>query len=230
MTTIQTLPELCAGDVLTRGEFERRYDGMPKLKKAELIERVVYLSARRQYRFGVAAGRLGGWLASYGLCTPGLEVASNCSLRLDLDNETQPDLVMRLPTTLGHSWVSADDFLEGAPELVVDVVATRASYALHQKLHVYRRRGVAEYLVHRVDDGMVDWFVLRDGVYERQEPDARGQLHSTVFPGLSLDLAALLCGDLVALRTAVEAAVAAAGPAHAALVQRLHAPGIDGAM
>ena len=101
---------------------------------------------------------------------------------------------------------------------------------MHQKLHVYRRRGVAEYLVHRVDDGMVDWFVLRDGVYERQAPDARGQLHSTVFPGLSLDLAALLRGDLVALRAAVEDAVAAAGPAHAALVQRLQAAGIDGAM
>ena len=58
----------------------------------------------------------------------------------------------------------------------------------------------------------------------------RGQLHSTVVPGLSLDLAALLRGDLVALRAAVEDAVAAAGPAHAALVQRLQAAGIDGAM
>ena len=164
------------------------------------------------------------------MCTPGLEAASNCSLRLDHDNETQPDLVLRLPTTLGHSWVSADDFLEGAPELVVDVVATRASYALHQKLHVYRRRGVAEYLVHRVDDGVVDWFVLRDGAYERQEPDARGQLHSTVFPGLSLDLAALLRGDLLGLRAVVEAAVAAAGPSHAALVHKLRALGTDTAM
>ena len=85
-----------------------------------------------------------------------------------------------------------------------------------------------EYIVHRVDDGVVDWFVLRDGAYARQEPDSRGHLHSTVFPGLSLDLAALLGGDLSGLRAEVEAAVEAAATAHAALVQRLRAVGADG--
>lgn len=36
------LPRLENGDHLTRAEFERRYDAMPGLKRAELIEGVVY--------------------------------------------------------------------------------------------------------------------------------------------------------------------------------------------
>jgi hypothetical protein len=36
-------PGLCNGDRLTRAEFERRYSAMPTVKKAELIEGVVYM-------------------------------------------------------------------------------------------------------------------------------------------------------------------------------------------
>ncbi len=36
-------PPLEPGDRLTREEFERRYQAMPHLKKAELIEGVVYM-------------------------------------------------------------------------------------------------------------------------------------------------------------------------------------------
>jgi hypothetical protein len=32
------------GDRLTRAEFERRYQGMPDVKKAELIEGIVYIA------------------------------------------------------------------------------------------------------------------------------------------------------------------------------------------
>jgi hypothetical protein len=37
------IPPLENGDRLTRDEFERRYDAMPHLKKAELIEGEVYI-------------------------------------------------------------------------------------------------------------------------------------------------------------------------------------------
>ncbi len=37
------IPPLKAGDRLTRDEFERRYDAMPNLRKAELIEGVVHV-------------------------------------------------------------------------------------------------------------------------------------------------------------------------------------------
>ena len=37
------VPPLEPGDRLSRAEFERRYEAMPELKKAELIEGVVYM-------------------------------------------------------------------------------------------------------------------------------------------------------------------------------------------
>lgn len=43
-----TLPPLENGDKLTRIEFERRYHAMPQLKKAELIEGIVYMASPLQ--------------------------------------------------------------------------------------------------------------------------------------------------------------------------------------
>ena len=45
------IPPLESGDRLTRAEFLRRYDAMPDLKKAELIEGVVYVPSpvRQKY-------------------------------------------------------------------------------------------------------------------------------------------------------------------------------------
>jgi len=42
--TINT-PPLESGDRLTRQEFERRYQAMPNIQKAELIEGVVYVAS-----------------------------------------------------------------------------------------------------------------------------------------------------------------------------------------
>ena len=44
------VPPLENGDRLTRDEFERRYEAMPHLKKAELIEGVVYVPSPVRYR------------------------------------------------------------------------------------------------------------------------------------------------------------------------------------
>ncbi|MGC8713934.1 MAG: hypothetical protein ACP5RH_16210, partial [Leptodesmis sp.] len=40
-----SIPPLENGDRLTRLEFERRYTAMPDLKKAELIEGIVYMAS-----------------------------------------------------------------------------------------------------------------------------------------------------------------------------------------
>lgn len=163
---------------------------------------------------------LAGWLWYYECLTRGVDGGNNSTLRLDLDNEPQPDLLLRLPEHAGgSSRETADGYLEGAPELVVEIAASSVSYDLHQKLGAYRRNGVREYLVHRVEDGEVDWFVLDGGTYVRQSPDAEGCLQSRVFPGLRLEVAALLRHDLVALRARIDAAVATAE--HAAFVRRI---------
>jgi Uma2 family endonuclease len=221
MTTSPRVPVLWAGDKLTRDEFERRYAAMPDLKKAELIEGVVYVgSPVRHAHHGRPDRVLSSWLTFYEEATPAVDSSSNATLRLDLDNEPQPDLLLRLPEHAGgRSRIAADGYLEGPPELVIEVAASSVSYDLHQKLGVYRRNGVPEYLVHRADDREVDWFVLEGGVYVRQQPDAAGMLKSRVFPGLWLDVPALLRGDLQALRAAIERGTA--DPLHAALVRRL---------
>jgi len=209
MATSPRVPTLCAGDRLTRDEFERRYSAMPDLKKAELIEGVVYMgSPVSLVRHGRPHSNLSAWLSFYLLVTDGLLIGDNSTVRLDLDNEPQPDLLLCIPAAAG-----------GTSHLTTDVAASSVSYDLHQKLGAYRRNGVQEYLVHRVDDGEIDWFELAGGTYVKKVPDPDGLLHSRVFPGLWLDPAALLRGDLRALRAGIERGLAVSQ--HAAFVARL---------
>ena len=211
------------GDRLTRREFERRYAARPDIKKAELIEGVVYMPpAVRITSHGEPHFATITWLGSYVAPTPGVRAADNASVRLDLDNEHQPDVLLRIdPKAGGQSRVSDDDYLEGAPELIVEIAASSASYDLHDKLRVYRRNGVREYVVWRVHDRRIDWLVLTDDEYRRLEPDADGILHSTVFPGLRLAVEALLAGDVATVLAELQRGLDTDD--HAAFVKRLQA-------
>src|SRR5438477_2413168 len=125
-----------------------------------------------------------------------MRLLDNATVRLDLDNEPQPDATLRIaPEAGGRSRISEDDYIEGAPELIVEIAASSASYDLHDKLHAYRRNGVQEYLVWRVRDQQIDWFVLTEGEYLPAIPDESGVIHSQVFPGLRLAVSALLADD-----------------------------------
>jgi Uma2 family endonuclease len=208
------------GDRLTRAEFERRYEAMPQLKKAELIEGVVYVgSPVSAENHGEQDSRLNWWLVSYLAFTRGVNVAANSTVRLDEDNEPQPDALLRVDPSAGGNSRTTAGYVDGAPELVAEVAASNASYDLHQKLGAYRRNGVREYVVWRTLDEALDWFVLREGEYRRLEPDAEGVLRSEVFPGLWLDPKALLAGDLPRVLEVLERGLAS--PEHAAFVERL---------
>ena len=91
-----------------------------------------------------------------------------------------------------------DDYLEGAPELVAEIAASSVSHDLGDKLSVYRRNGVREYLVWRVFEHQIDWLELAGGAYRRRATDAAGVVRSAVFPGLWLNVRALLCDDCAA--------------------------------
>ncbi len=194
-------PPLENGDRLTRAEFERRYEAMPQVKKAELIEGVVYMpSPVRMLQHGEPHGFVVTWLGVYRAGTRGTRMADNSNARLDLGNEYQPDVLLLIDPPLGgQSRIGADGYVEGPPELVSEVAATSASIDLNVKLAVYRRNGVREYIVWRVLDRAIDWFILRDGRYDRLAPGADGVYRSEIFPGLWLDAAALLRGDLAAV-------------------------------
>ncbi|MEI7684068.1 MAG: Uma2 family endonuclease [Planctomycetota bacterium] len=191
------LPPLQNGDRLSRAEFERRYEGMPGVKKAELIDGVVYMpSPVKHAQHGRPHLIVSTWLGVYMSLVPTVDGGDNSTLRLDLDNEPQPDGFLRLlPENGGQTMIDADGYLVGGPELIVEVAATSASYDLNQKLHVYRRHNVKEYIVWRVLDRTVDWFVLRDDLYERL-PMTEGVYRSPLFPGLWLDPEALVGDDI----------------------------------
>ncbi|MGD0044183.1 MAG: Uma2 family endonuclease [Isosphaeraceae bacterium] len=218
-----SLPPLENGDRLTRAEFERRYDAMPGVKKAELIEGVVYMpSPVRLRRHGEPHALTLGWLTAYRAGTPGVIAADNASARLDLDNEPQPDALLMIdPERGGQARISDNDYVEGAPELVLEVGSSTIGIDLNLKLHVYRRSGVREYVVWRVQDRKIDWFVLRDGEFILLDPDEKGHYRSTTFPGLWLDAPALVEGDMAKVLDVVRQGLAA--PEHAKFVSDLAA-------
>jgi Uma2 family endonuclease len=215
---IAPLPPLETGDALTRPEFERRYEAMPRLKKAELIHGVVYVGSPVSDLHAGAHGNLTTLFIVYAAGTPGTAARADATVRLDLENELQPDALLRRVTG-GQSRV--DKYIEGPPELVAEVASSSVSRDLHSKLAVYRRHGVREYVVWRLLDRAIDWFVLHDGDYQRHAADDRGVFRSREFPGLSLDGPALLRGDMSAALAVLHAGLASGE--HAEFVRGLAA-------
>ncbi|MEH2386474.1 MAG: Uma2 family endonuclease [Nostoc sp.] len=216
-----TVPPLENGDRLTRFEFERRYSAMPKLKKAELIEGTVYMASPLRFEpHAEPHARVITWLGVYQAMTPGVRVGDNPTVRLDLDNEPQPDAVLLIDAQAGgQSHLSQDGYVEGAPELVAEIAASSATVDLGDKKRAYRRNGIQEYLVWQVFEQRIDWFHLEAGEYTNLHPDAAGVIQSRVFPGLWLDQSALLSGDMQQVLSVLQAGVNSIE--HQAFVQQL---------
>lgn len=200
------VPPLRHGDRLSRDEFERRYAAMPHVKKAELIEGVVYMPSPVRYaRHGNPHLTLSGWIVHYVSKSPGLQAGDNVTNRLGEKDEPQPDVMLFLPPHAGGSAViDKDDYVAGAPELVCEVTASTKGIDLGVKKTAYCRHGVKEYLVWRVEDRAVDWFAFDAGKYDAMQPNNEGVLCSKVFPGLWLHVEALLTGNLPQLFTTVD--------------------------
>jgi Uma2 family endonuclease len=196
MLTVKTaLPTLESGDHLSREEFHRRYRERPDLKKAELVEGVVYVPSPVSAYHAEPDHVMAAWLVGYRVRHPGVHSAGNVTVQLDGRNEVQPDSVLwrEIP---GGPHLRSRGYLQGAPQLVVEVAASSASYDLHEKKQAYERNGVGEYIVWRVFDERLDWFRLVDGRFEAIEPDPSGIIASREFPGLRLHVAMLLAGDI----------------------------------
>ena len=195
----QILPPLKNGDRLTRPEFERRYAASAHIKKAELIEGTVYVASPLRFQqHAEPHSRLHGWLWTYQIATPGLLLGIEPTVRLDLDNELQPDIVLILDEAMGgRTRLTEDGYLEGVPELVVEIAASSAAIDLGSKQQVYRRNGVGEYIVWQSFERRVDWFQLVEGEYQPLVPDSDGIIRSGIFPGLWLAVDSLLSDRMV---------------------------------
>jgi hypothetical protein len=193
---------------------------MPSVNKAELIEGVVYMPSPVRYEdHGGPHSDVVFWLGLYRAATPGIDTADNATVRLDLRNTLQPDACIFILPAFGGNVRIEDGYLIGGPELALEVSATSAAIDLHEKFDAYGRNGVREYIVFRVFDRVIDWFVLRGDRYDRLAPDSFAIYRSEVFPGLWLDANALLARDLNRLTRTVQQGIAT--PEHTDFVARL---------
>jgi len=212
------VPPLENGDRLSRSEFERRYTAMPQVKKAELIEGVVYMASPLRIKsHGEPHGDITGWLWTYKTMTPGVTLGIEPTVRLDLENEPQPDAVLLVPGR--QATIGADDYIEGAPELIVEIAASSAAIDLHDKKRAYRRNQVQEYIVWRTLEGQLDWFVLEADEYQAQQLDDQGIVRSRIFPGLWLAVSALLAGDMTTVLAVLQQGISS--PEHQTFVQEI---------
>jgi Uma2 family endonuclease len=215
------VPPLENGDRLSRDEFERRYNAMPPHIRAELIEGVVAMASPVRFEaHSEQHAEILHFVMLYRDGTPGVRVGDNATIRLDLANEPQPDVCLLIDPKLGGSAkIDKDGYVEGAPELVAEVAASTASQDLGPKLNAYQRNGVREYIVWRVQDAAIDWFVLRNGQFDRLHPGNDGIIRSEVFPGLWLDSPALLKGDLARVHAVLRDGLD--DPAHTAFIAKI---------
>lgn len=220
----ERIPPLQNGDHLTVDEFLRRYEAMPGNERAELIEGRVYMAPPVSHsEHSVPHFNIIGLLFTYQASTPGVVGGDNGSLRLDMKNMPQPDAYLFIsPKHGGLAQVGDDGYVHGAPDLVVEVAATSANFDLHEKLQMYLRNGVREYIVWRTFDRKIDYFIRRGDHYDRLPADAAGRYRSEVFPGLWIDGKNLLDGNLAAALDFVRQGTAS--PAHGEFVTRLVNP------
>ena len=221
-TANQSIPPLEDGDRLDADEFRRRLDAMPEKTKAELINGIVYLNRLAgDCRSGQLRSMLGGWLFIYTTRTPGVGSLNHPHVWLVGDHVLQPASVLMIHE-VGDAKFASPEGVPGVPELAAEFALGSDSKELHEKLRIYEQFGVGEYIVWRVYDAAIDWFVLEAGRYRKLAVDAEGVYRSFQFPGLWLDAAGALRDD----RAAVVAGLmrGTASPEHADFVAKLRPP------
>lgn len=216
----QNPPPLENGDELPAAEFLRRYEGMPLVRKAELVEGIVYMASPVRAIHSRPDNLIQTWLGLYAARTPGTESHTNPTVELDAENVSQPDsLLLLLPECGGRMHMSREGYLCGPPELIVEVAASSVSIDARDKWRAYRRNGIKEYILWRTLDRQLDWWILEGDEYRPNLPDAQRLLNSATFPGLVLAVDALLAMDSGKVLDALQAALQK--PAHAEFVARL---------
>lgn len=229
------IPPLREGDRLTAKEFLRRYEADPDVTRAELINGVVYVNARRSGDVPLDQDMSpisNEWHSTpqFDLSTPlgvytgsarGVKGGGPATIHIGSTTLPEPDVHLRiLPEYGGQSANNPKGYLVGPPELLVEVANTSIGRDMGPKFEAYEAAGVAEYLVWRTADREFYLFTLRRGSYQ-PVPAVEGVLRSVAFPGLWLDTAALLSGDMRQILATLQLGLASAE--HAAFAAKLAA-------
>ncbi|MGA2741102.1 MAG: Uma2 family endonuclease [Bryobacteraceae bacterium] len=211
-------PGLVTGERLTVEEFLRRWEELPELKNAELIDGVVYAPSPVSLDHGSLDFSIHWWLAHYAQATPGCKGGSN-STWLMLGSAPQPDAFLRILPSRGGQSRNERQFGAGAPELVVEICVTSSEVDFGPKLALYQRAGVQEYITVEGLGRRMIWRVLENGVYVAQTLPPDGIVRSQVFAGLWLDVAAFWADDGAKVLAALNAGLASED--HQRFVERL---------
>jgi Uma2 family endonuclease len=217
--TIPALPPLVAGQRLDRATFHARYEAMPPRTRAELIGGVVYMPPMLGSDHGDDHVPVAGIFFIYQSATLGVRANIESTTVLDEWNEVQPDCSLRILEASGGQTRTIPKWIEGAPELVVEIARSSRSKDLGPKLEEYQRAGVREYVVLALDPDEVYWYEGSDEGFIRSDPGEDGVYRSKVFPGLWFDPAAFFRGDALGLIATLERGLAS--PEHAEFVDQL---------
>jgi Uma2 family endonuclease len=212
------LPLLENGDRMKQPEFHRRYREYPEDVKIELVGGTVYVASPLRYPHGVYHEEIGFLLGLYRRATPGVELAHDVTAILGEESEPRPDLTLRIAGEYGgQSQVNEEEYLEGPPELLVEVAYSSRAIDLHQKRDDYQQAGILEYVVLSLEDKQLHWFHFPSD--ENITANRQGVYRSLVFPGLWIHGEALLARDSVRLQQVLRKGLASKD--HAAFVKRL---------
>jgi Uma2 family endonuclease len=211
-------PGLVTGERLTVDEFLRRWEELPELKNAELIDGVAYVSSPVSRDHSRLDNRIILWLAYYAQATPGCDSGNN-STWLMSGSAPQPDADLCILPSHGGQSGNTGSLAAGAPELAAEICVTYADLDLGPKLALYQRAGVREYITVEAFGQRLIWRVLENGAYAAQAQPADGILRSHVFPGLWLDVAAFWANDRAKMLETLSAGLASED--HRKFVERL---------
>jgi len=186
--------ELRSGDRMSRTVFHRLYEQTPKHFKAELIGGIVYVASPLRRPHGTHHLELGTLLGIYQGHTPGVEAGDNTTVLLGDDSEPQPDLYLRILSEFGgQSGTTKEEYVIGAPELLIEVAHSSRALDLHGKLDDYAANGVREYLVAVLEDRQMRWFDLHAN--QELSADKDGIIRVRQFPGLWIHSESLFAND-----------------------------------
>ncbi len=208
------------GDVLDQPTFHERHRATSDTLRAELIGGVVHLPSPVTNGHAVYQYDITGWLFHYQSRTPGVQGGDNGTVILDDENEPQPDAILRIDESCGGaSRVNEAGYIEGSPELHVEVAYSSVSIDLHGRRDSYEQAGVREYLVVLIEEQELRAFRLEDEAYARSPLDKEGVWRSAQFPGLWLDSRALFARNAAQLLATLDKGLAS--DEHQAFVKRL---------
>lgn len=215
------LPLLYDGLRLDRVTFHRLYEASPELKRVQLIEGIVHMpSPMRFVQHANPQTCINGWLFCYVTQTPGVNTGGSATLKIDDENEFEPDGMLFYDN--GQLIIADDGYLEGVPELAVEVTASTFTIDSKEKFRVYEKHGVKEYLLWNTEAGTITWYARHKDKFVPMKSNRAGILKSKIFPGLWLEVAAMREGDMTQVMKTLYEGLASAP--HRQYVKRFKKP------